>query len=379
MGKFKASGGAEAAEIEAEVSFSQYDEATHGIPPKGPYRVRVRRIEGTLTKEKEDGTGGDPMIKAMVIIDEPKGSKKAKYNGYVMNLYRVATKDQAARMNQFLLALAGGPGAKAKALIKAFWDDQVVTEDADGFGMITKIGIMKFDPKGDGIILGCNTRSENSEQYGNKLSPTAFMPASALAEPVPADENEDADELEVADSEEVDERRDELAEMTLAKLKAVARGAGMKAVAMKNLDKNDIIEAILELEYPEPDEDADEDEEPDEDERREELGEMTKLQLRAIAKENGAKLAEYRPLDEAELIELILSQEEEEELPDEDEREAREAELGELTLAKLKTVAKGLNMKLAEYRNKDENELIELILDAEFEPTAGKKDDDPPF
>jgi hypothetical protein len=346
MGKWKASGGQSAATIEAEVAFDQYDEATYGVPKKGPYRVRLRRLEGSETGEnsKEPGT---PMLKGMLIISEPKGTKKAVYNGYIMNLNRVANEEQAGRMNQFLTALAGGPGAKAKALIKAFWTTGCVT---DSNGMITKIGTMVIKPDGDGILLGVNTRNDNYNDE-KRIAPTSFMAESAMPKPAAADEEDDDEEddgVEVVDDDEdeevvddEDEETDELSEeeaelmeeldgLTLAKLKARAKANGSKLAEYKALDKDGLIELIMgqeiEVEDDTDEEDEEDEDEPEEDdeqaERREELEALTAAKLRAVAKSLGLKLAEYKGKDVDELVELILANEfAEDEDEDEDDTE----------------------------------------------------------
>ncbi len=398
MGKFKASGGAAAADIEVEVGYATYDEATYGVPPKGPYRCRLRRLEATESKVKEDGSGGDPMLKGMLIIEEPPGTKKAKFNGYIMNLYRVATEEQAGTMNQFLQALAGGPGPKAAALIKSFWTNGATTDAEDVF--ITKIGVMKFDPEGPGIMIGVNTRNDtyNGEK---RIAPGSYVGINEMPEPVLATEDDEDDEVEAEDGledseaeddEEVEARREELGALTRIKLKTVAKGAGGVLKDYKDLEEADLIEYIIELEYPLEDEPEEGDEEADPDEEKEERAEelegLTLTELKKVAKSAGMKIADYKGLSQEELTEAVLALEfpdEEEDADDEEaddadaedgeEKEAREEELSDLTLVKLKAVAKSLKIPLAEYRKLDEEELVALILSKEF---PDSEDEDEP-
>jgi hypothetical protein len=138
-------------------------------------------------------------------------------------------------------------------------------------------------------------------------------------------------------------------------------------------------------------EDEDEVEMSDEEaELREELEALTKVKLKARAKANGAKLAEYKDLDEEGLIDLIVEQEIEEEEDDEEdedededeadddgaaEEELRE-ELSGLTIAQLKARAKANKRKLAEYKTAKTPELIEMIVEDEL---GAEDDDEPPF
>lgn len=397
MGKFKAAGGAAAATVEAEVGYSSYDEATYGVPPKGPYRCVVKRLEATETGENSKEPG-QPMVRAMVIIDEPAGTKKAKYNGYIMNLYRVATEEQAGRMNQFLQALAGGPGAKASALIKSFWTVGGVTDDND---LITKIGTMKFD-KPEGLGIGVNTRHE-VYQDEKRLVIASVMPIGDMPPAVPVDEDDEDDAAAEpddeagepeADSEEVEERREELQSLTLAGLKKEAKGAGLKIADYKNLDQDALVELIIDTEFPIDDEDADADDDGEADAeandereaREEELGELTLPKLKTVAKGLGMKLAEYRNMDEEELVSAILAiefpaeEEAEEETGDDEaneERDERQEELEGLTKIQLKKAAKEAGAKIADYKALDEAGLVDLILGLEFPDAEADEDADP--
>lgn len=133
-------------------------------------------------------------------------------------------------------------------------------------------------------------------------------------------------------------------------------------------------------------EDAEDEEMSDEEaELREELEGLTLPKLKARAKENGAKVADYKGLDEEGVIDLIVGQEiEEEELDDEeepdeeDDSEAEEelrAELADLTIAQLKARCRKNKRKLAEYKTAKTPDLIEMIVEDEL----GADDNEPPF
>lgn len=75
------------------------------------------------------------------------------------------------------------------------------------------------------------------------------------------------------------------------------------------LEADDDIDDELDDVDDEEDEDVTEDAEKDEDSLRDELEDLTPAKLKARAKANGAKVAEYKNLDNDELIDFIVSQE----------------------------------------------------------------------
>lgn len=118
----------------------------------------------------------------------------------------------------------------------------------------------------------------------------------------------------------------------------------------------------------EDDEDDDEEDEEDEEDEpytREELEEMDLKELRAIAKADGHKVAEYRGLDQEGLIVLILGDDEADEDDEDDVEELDEDQLKEMPLDELKKLAKELGVKVPPRITQPK--LVELILDAAAE------------
>lgn len=135
---------------------------------------------------------------------------------------------------------------------------------------------------------------------------------------------------------------------------------------------------------PEDDEDEAEDEPAEDDERAERLLELEELSLADLKKEAkaaGFALKDYRGKDSVEIATMILDKEypgaeDDEEGDDEGEEldlEALEEELSELSLADLKKKAKEYGLALKDYKGKDEEGVIELILD------KLEADGEPPF
>lgn len=120
---------------------------------------------------------------------------------------------------------------------------------------------------------------------------------------------------------------------------------------------------------PEPEEDEDDEEESDDarEKRNEELSALSLADLKKAAKAAGFKLADYRGKEDSEIIDLILDKE----FPEDDEGEgdegidldALEEELEEMSLADLKKKAKEFRATTAEIKGLDEEELIDLILE----------------
>ena len=173
------------ADVDPDSVSNIYDEAELGVPKAGPYLAVVKRLQGTESK------AGDPMLKMVIEIAEPKGSKKAKFNGYGIWNYIVSTKESASRVNQFLHAILDGkPPAQRQKIIQAYWAGNVVIDEQ---GFITKIGTWTVPQT---IAIGVNTATENSSEYGERLKVTfgGIMPASDRPASKVADVEDDDDE-----------------------------------------------------------------------------------------------------------------------------------------------------------------------------------------
>jgi len=200
MKKIKFNVGADAAEATSD-SESFYDGPT---PPKGVYRTRLKFLKLKTNKNN------DPMLNGIMEIEEPKGSDKAKYNGYGIWFNINVTRQGAPYVNNFLDTLGFNK--------KAFWATGGVTVDEnEDPPTVTKIGAKTV---GEGHLARLRTKFKAaSGGYDESLqvAGAGFLPLSASDEDAEtwdedSDESEEvADDVvdEVADDEESEEGDEE--------------------------------------------------------------------------------------------------------------------------------------------------------------------------
>lgn len=310
------------ADVDPDTIDNIYDEADLGVPPKGAYLSNLKRLQGTESKS------GDPMLKMVLEFAEPKGSKKAKYNGYSIWNYQVSTPERASGVNGLLHALLDGkPPAQRKKVIEAYWSGNVVVDD-DGF--IKKIGTWTVP---ESILVGVNTATENSAEYGERLRvawngimPASNRPASKVAEP---DEDEDDEDTEDATEEEegddeFDAREEELNGFSLAGLRKLAKELGVTGKG-----KDGLVTAILNAEFAddeEPEDEPEEDEEEPEDDETEgdEFDEMERADLKKFNTANKLGIKVTTKMSDDDLREAIRAALPEDEEEPEDDEEADE-------------------------------------------------------
>ncbi|QFG08206.1 hypothetical protein PBI_LAMBO_66 [Gordonia phage Lambo] len=175
---------------------------TGEVPPKGVYRGRLKRMELTKTGERSNNPG-TPMLRMLVEIDEPKGSKKSQYNGYGIWNNQTITKKSTGFVNQVLEALVGGNEQKAKAVKTWFWKEQLVTDEPEG-GHILAIGKFKINsPEADiAVIVDTKNKRTNAEYPDPGLEIKRWL--------VPSGDSDDDDSVdEVDDDLDADELDDE--------------------------------------------------------------------------------------------------------------------------------------------------------------------------
>jgi len=258
------------------------------VPEPSVYRTKMKRlhIEGP-NKNKDD------MLVALCEIAEPdkkngKSNPKAQYNGYGIWGRINLTDDNVGRVNQFLMAISGGK----KQVLKDWWGGGPRVDDNDKPNILA-VGTFKIDPTGMDLIVNATNneyKGKRSLQASQYLLPTQLTSTNTEAD---EDEEEDIDEVEDIEEELEDE------------------------------DEEEDIE--------DDDEDEDDDDE-DEDEGDEE--------------------------------------------EESDEETARQVELEALSLAAVKRAAKEVGLGLADYRGKDKEEIVDLILDAEF-PAEDAEEEEP--
>jgi hypothetical protein len=181
-------------------------------PPKGVYRGKVRflKLRGKVVKGKfqmQLNRSQDPMIAGAVVIDEPKNSPKAKYNGYLVNFNQNISKVGAPYVNTMLDAFSGG----SEPYRRSFWKDFVSVDDT---GLITFMGKARYTDNTVEVLIA--TKDGKNPTSGERtLEVASWMMKGADTGPDDdEDEDEDADEdVEFdSDSDEDEDSDDEASE-----------------------------------------------------------------------------------------------------------------------------------------------------------------------
>jgi hypothetical protein len=168
---------------------------TGSRPPKGLYRVLVKRLSMTLNKNE------DFMLNAVLEIDEPKNSPKAKYNGYGFWWNGNCTEEGAGYINQFLDSITGGK----KEVKDAFWGGKIRCFDAPKKGhkaVVQAIGPLKIQQEGMKAVV--NTRLGKPYNGEQNLAVADWLLPSQAALAPDSDEQEDDAELNENSSDEAD-------------------------------------------------------------------------------------------------------------------------------------------------------------------------------
>lgn len=162
------------------------------------------------------------------------------------------------------------------------------------------------------------------------------------------DEDEDDEDIEVDEDEEDEEeieddgaeaREEELQGLTLTALRKIAKESDVDS---KGLKKDELIEAILDAEFGEAEDEDEESEDEDEPEEDEE------------------------DVEEDDEEEDDEEEEEDEEEDDDSEREARAEELGKLNRVKLKAALAESGSEFRVLKRHSDGDIVEAILAAEF-------------
>lgn len=159
--------------VDAAVGFNDYVGPT---PPKGVYRTKTTLWRLTTNSK------GDQMFKIIFTIDEPKGSKNAKYNGYAIWHNANLTQKSAPFVNAMLDAL----GVSRKAV----WVAGVVTSRENPEDVV-KIG----GKSPIGLVVAISTRRKEYPVGSGEwqLEARTFLEASE-ADLSEVDEDDDDDE-----------------------------------------------------------------------------------------------------------------------------------------------------------------------------------------
>jgi len=161
-----------------------YDVYDGEKPPAGVYAVRLTRL--TVKANKND----DPMLNGLLVVAEPKGSAKARYNGYPIWFNQNVTEQGAPYVKQFLAAL-GITWAEFRT--KTVTEGDMPERKGEPATRIMKIGSVKFND-GNEPALRVATK-EDSYNSAPKLSVVQFMkPRDQANEGDDADESGDPDD-----------------------------------------------------------------------------------------------------------------------------------------------------------------------------------------
>jgi hypothetical protein len=329
-------------------------EAYDGPEPtkRGMYRTRITSFKYKEFKSKAMGFQITGVLEAAA--GDPKDH--AQFDGYpITGRIVFGDKEMMIARESNLYAALGVPN-----------EPNVVFEgdptDQSG-AKVTKIGnknpidqIVNFDIK-QSEYLG-EQRPEVDGIYKVKASEGGngkgvSFPTDEPDEDEPAEDEADLMEPEDGDGEEVDDeefqtRAAELDGLGIVALRKEAKSV-VEGIDTKGLSKDDLVEAILDVEFPAdpPMASDDSDEEPDDEEEADD--------------------------DEAEDDEAEDDEEEDDEEPDESDE--RRAELADFTRVQLKTALKAVNEEFKVLKRHTDDDLREAIIAAEF----GEAGDDTPF
>lgn len=243
------------------------------LPPKGVYRLVLKTLR--LKKNKND----DPMLNALLIINEPASSKKSQYNGKDVWANLNVTRQGAPWVNNFISALV--PENKVAAVRKAFWAQKVMVDKEEPPNVLS-IGAVKIEAGKLLISAQCGHKTYNGDtdldakRFFRPSDTTLNESDAPVAEDGDEDEWEDetAEETEEepaeGDDEEYDARVEKLEAMTRAELLRAAKAAGVSV--KRGTPESDIIDDVLEAEFPEDEaeEGLEDEEEPEPEEEEEE-------------------------------------------------------------------------------------------------------------
>lgn len=171
-----------------------YDEALLGLPPKGIYRLRVKRL--TIRKNSKQ----DWMLNAVGEIAEPSTSPKAKYNAYGC-WFNLNVNEKGARgINAFLDALSGG----SQVVKDKFWGGSGVKVSEDRLKpVVLAIGPLKINP--EGMYAHALLRNGTDQTGTKRLDVDRFLMRNGAPEESDLDNEDDGDEIIVVDADAIDE------------------------------------------------------------------------------------------------------------------------------------------------------------------------------
>src|SRR5690606_11194759 len=251
------------------------------------------RIDVARLREASTGTQG---FNLLVVLEAEKGSEDAKYDGYPawVDIWLADKEPNQAREAAFYRAV-GVSEAKLES-----GDIPISHDDIDDGGKIKKVG----GKNPIGAIVKVDMRTD---KYGDevRMKGDAVWPVKkAEGKSAVEEEPDEADLEDATDADEMDpeEREEELRDMKLPELRRIAKAYDIETRG-KKLDG--LVEAILEAEYPEDEEETEE--EQSAEDLYAEVKKLTLPNLRKWALENGDyDKADLKDLSKDDILEMLV-------------------------------------------------------------------------
>jgi hypothetical protein len=165
-------GGEEPEDLQDFLSNEEIEQKHDGDKPKGKYKFAVRRI---VCREIQNGdNAGEIRLSLMLVINEPKKSENASWNGYLVWDGLNVTDQGRPYIKRFMQALG------------LTWDDFInkSKQDDQDPPHITQIGSVKFEAGKDPIVeavvrIGMNNKTDEQEVKVSKYVPKGDGEAAA--------------------------------------------------------------------------------------------------------------------------------------------------------------------------------------------------------
>lgn len=162
-------------------SFDVYD---GDKPPPGVYLGKMTRLQVKANKH------GDPMLNALILVDEPKSSKKAQYNGYAIWDNKNVTEQGAPYVKAMLKALGL---TWAEFQTKTILEGKMPAKKEDTPARVMKIGSVKFND-GDDVPVKVATK-DNTYEGETRLQVTQYLEVRSSREAETADDTDEGDDV----------------------------------------------------------------------------------------------------------------------------------------------------------------------------------------
>lgn len=333
MGRMKYKGSSAAVAKAAKAAPQNYKVYDGATPPRAPYRLRL------INMRTKYNTNGHPYISVFAAIDEPpkkqggKTNPKAQYNNATVRGSTNQNEEYADRFNGFLASM----GCTQKDITSVWRTGFTTVDNPKGDDGVGSLGSVKIDGVKDLHFYGMvdmvpgGVNKATKKKYPDRLEVVRFLVASDIMEAGDSedeepeedeelegvdedeesdedseDEDEDEDEEESGD-EALEERQSELEGMTRTDLKALVKKLDPAFKVTASVKDEQIIDAILDLEFPEDEGEEEEDEPEDEEESEDEddLAELDRTELKALNKSENLGVKVLAKMSDDDLREAI--------------------------------------------------------------------------